>query len=261
MRRLAFGLALVFAACAGGSQSANTSNANTPAPAATGAVGELASYGRELLVHTRAHMKPYVTANMDCAACHVAAGTRPRGGTLVGVAAQFPQWNKRAHRVIALQDRIAECFLYSMNGRPPAYDSREMLALVSYVTSLSRGTPIGTGPDPKTRLAQFSPPHAPSRAHGSQIYTQKCSACHGANGAGNAAYPALWGNTSFNSGAGMHRLTTMASFVRYNMPLNAPGSLSDQDSYDVAAYVLSHERPKFKKSRFVRFPPQRAGYF
>ena len=29
---------------------------------------------------------------------------------------RFPQWNSRAHRVIALQDRIAECFLYSMNG-------------------------------------------------------------------------------------------------------------------------------------------------
>ncbi len=261
MRFLAFALALLFAGCAAGSQSANTVNAYTPAPTPTGAVGELASYGRELLVNTRAHMKPYVTANNDCAACHVAAGTRPRGGTLVGVAAQFPQWNKRAHRVIALQDRIAECFLYSMNGRPPAYNSREMIALVSYITSLSRGTPIGAGPDPKTRLAQFSPPHPPSRERGSQIYTQKCLACHGANGAGNTVYPALWGATSFNSGAGMHRLTTMASFVRYNMPLNAPGSLSDQDSYDVAAYVLSHERPKFKRSRLVMFPPQRAGYF
>jgi thiosulfate dehydrogenase len=66
---------------------------------------------------------------------------------------------------------------------------------------------------------------------------------------------------SFNSGAGMHRLNTMASFVRYNMPQNAPGTLSDQESYDVAAYVLSHSRPKFDPKRLVEFAPQHASYF
>ncbi len=261
MRRTAFVLAMLFAGCAGATHSPSTANAPSPAPLPTGAVGELASYGRNLLVNSRALLKPYIVANVDCGSCHVAAGTKARGGTLVGIAAQFPQWNKRAHRVIALEDRIAECFLYSMNGHPPAYHSREMLALVTYITEISRGTPIGSGRNPQTSLAQFRPPHAPNRAHGSHIYTQKCSACHGANGAGNAVYPAVWGNLSFNSGAGMNRLTTMASFVRYNMPQNAPGSLSDQDSYDVAAYVLSHERPKFKKSSVVTFPSERASYF
>lgn len=258
MRRGALVLTLLFAGCAGSAQHTATA---TPAPAATGAVGELAAYGRELILHTRQHLHPYVTANMDCAACHVDAGTKARGGTFVGIAAQFPQWNKRAHRVIALQDRIAECFLYSMNGHPPAYNSREVLAMVAYITDLSRGTAIGSGPPPSTRLVPFTPPHQPSRAHGQQLYTQKCSACHGANGAGNGPYPPLWGATSFNWGAGMHRVETMASFVRYNMPQNAPGTLSDQDAYDVAAYVLSHERPKFKKSKLVEFPAERADYF
>jgi thiosulfate dehydrogenase len=252
-------LIVVLAGCSGAQQTGNAAAA--PAPAPTGAVGELATYGRELILHTRKHMQPYVTANMDCSACHVNAGTKARGGTFVGIAAQFPQWNKRAHRVIALQDRIAECFLYSMNGHPPAYNSREMLAMVAYITSLSRGTPIGTGPDPGTRLAVFQAPHPIDRAHGQQLYTQKCAACHGGDGAGSAAFPALWGTASFNWGAGMHRLQTMASFVRYNMPQNAPGSLSDQEAYDVAAFVLSHNRPQFKKSRVIAFPPQPAGYF
>jgi thiosulfate dehydrogenase len=198
---------------------------------------------------------------MDCAACHVDAGTKARGGTFVGIAAQFPQWNKRARRVIALQDRIAECFLYSMNGHPPPYNSREVLAIVAYITNLSRGTPIGSGPPPSTRLVQIQAPHPVSRSHGQQLYAQKCAACHGANGAGNDTFPPLWGPKSFNGGAGMHRLWTMASFVRYNMPQNAPGTLSDQDAYDVAAYVLSHERPKFKKSRLISFPAERADYF
>jgi hypothetical protein len=48
----------------------------------------------------------------------VNGGTVARGGTFVGTYARFPQWNKRSKRVIALQDRLAECFLYSMNGTP-----------------------------------------------------------------------------------------------------------------------------------------------
>ena len=64
-------------------------------------------------------MREYVRADLSCADCHLAAGTQPRGGSLVGVYGRLPQWNKRAHRVIALQDRIAECFLRSMNGKAP----------------------------------------------------------------------------------------------------------------------------------------------
>ncbi len=34
----------------------------------------------------------------------------------------------------------------------------------------------------------------------------------------------------------------MTGFVRYNMPQNAPGSLSPAAAYDVSTYVLSHHR-------------------
>lgn len=274
MKRIIAALALfaccALAACGGGGGNAGDSQSAQAAASATfdpsalpkGDEGQLIAYGHELIVNTRAHLKPYVTANMDCSACHVNAGTKARGGTFVGIAAQFPQWNKRARRFIALQDRLAECYLYSMNGRPPAYNSREMLAMVAYITFLSRGTKIGAMPDPQTRLAKFDPPQKPDPRRGAQIYTQKCSSCHGATGAGNGpAFPPLWGATSFNSGAGMHRLYTMAGFVRYNMPQNAPGTLSDQQAYDVSAYVLSHSRPQFKKNRIIQFPSEPASYF
>jgi thiosulfate dehydrogenase len=163
--------------------------------------------------------------------------------------------------MIALQDRLAECFLYSMNGRPPDYNSREMIALVAYIAYLSRGTPVGATPDPAVKLTRFLPPQRASAARGAVLYAQSCAACHGAKGAGSAVFPPLWGATSFNSGAGMHRLWTMASFVRYNMPQNAPGSLTDQQAYDVAAYVLSHARPRFQGKRPVTFPSQPAKFF
>jgi thiosulfate dehydrogenase len=226
-----------------------------------GAPGEAIRYGRELILNTRAHMRGYVVANMDCAACHVAAGTQPKGGSFVGIYGQFPQWNTRAHRMIALQDRLAECFLYSMNGKPPAYNSREMVAMVAYIAYLSRGTRVGATPDPAVKLTKFAPPAPASASRGAVLYSQRCAACHGASGAGGPTFPPLWGETSFNSGAGMHRLWTMAAFVRSNMPQNAPGTLSAQQAYDVSAYVLSHTRPRFQGPRPVTFPPRPAKYF
>lgn len=253
--------AAFLAACSSAPPTAAPAALYDPNALPTGAPGEMIRYGHDLIAHTRAHMAAYLGVTMDCAACHVAAGTKPRGGSLVGVYGQFPQWNPRAHRVIALQDRLAECFLYSMNGRPPAYNSREMIALVAYIAYLSRGTAVGATPNPAIKLAKFDPPEAPSAARGAQLYAQRCEMCHGASGAGNAVFPPLWGPRSFNNGAGMHRLWMMASFVRWNMPQNAPGSLTPQQAYDVSAYVLSHARPHFAGTRSVAFPSRPARFF
>lgn len=274
MQRFAFiaaaGLALVLAACGGGGNQGGQSGAPAqpaaqttfdPQAVPTGPLGDEIRYGHELIVNTRAHLKPYITANMDCQACHINGGTTARGGTFVGIAAQFPQYNKRGKRVISLQDRLAECFLYSMNGHPPAYHSREMEAMVAYISYLSRGYKLGSKPDPAVRIAQVTPAASPDPKRGAQLYTQKCAMCHGANGAGSAVFPPLWGSKSFNNGAGMHRLAMMTGFVRYNMPQNAPGTLTDEEAYDVSAFVLSHARPKFDKNRVVSFPSANAGFF
>jgi len=207
-------------------------------------------------------MKGFVRADMSCSACHLQSGTKARGGSLVGVYARFPQYNKRGHRVIALQDRIAECFLYSMNGRPPAYQSKEMIAIVAYLAYLSSGTPVGAPQDPSIGYDKFSPPSPPDQKHGALVYEQKCSTCHQANGAGvSGQFPPLWGFKSFNNGAGMHRLGTMASFVKHNMPLTAPNTLTAQEAYDVSAFVLAHPRPKFAKNVTVSFPAVKSGFF
>jgi len=59
--------------------------------------------------------------------------------------------------------------------------------------------------------------------------------------------PPLWGNDSFNDGAGMARLITAANFLHFNMPhgvdyLNP--LLSPEQAWDIAAYVLSQPRPR-----------------
>lgn len=43
----------------------------------------------------------------------------------------------------------------------------------------------------------------------------------------------------------MARLGVAATFIRRGMPYDKPGSLTDQEAFDVAAFVLSQARPDF----------------
>jgi thiosulfate dehydrogenase len=262
VRRRLFGtiLALALVACSGAPR--NGAALYDPRTLPSGPLGDSIAYGHAIILRTHRLMKKYVRADLTCSDCHLAAGTLPRGGSFVGTYARFPQWNKRAHRVIALQDRIAECFLYSMNGRPPAYDSKAMIAIVAYIAWLSRNTPIGAKEAESDRYVEPLPIAAPRIARGAAIYLEKCVHCHGVTGQGIAGvFPPLWGARSFNDGAGMAHLDRMTGFVRYNMPQDAPGSLTLPDAYDVAAFVLSHKRPHFQRNVLVLSPALPAKYF
>lgn len=252
------------AAIAAASCSASSPPASGYDPRAlpTGPVGASIQYGHDIIVDTQHIMKGYVRARMSCEACHLDGGTKARGGSFVGTYARFPQWNARAHRVITLQDRLAECFLYSMNGRPPAYASKPMIAMVAYIAWLSRGTAVGAAQKSADRYIEPLPARRPDLQHGATVYGQKCVSCHQADGNGIAgAFPPLWGPKSFNNGAGMSHINRMTGFVRYNMPQNAPGSLTLDDAYDVSAFVLKHRRPHFGRSVLVLTSPRPAGFF
>lgn len=260
----------VLAACGGNDAANNAPSENAsgapalydPAALPTGPVGDSIRLGHDIITDTQTKVPQYVTARMTCAACHVNAGTQARGGTFAGVYARFPQWNKRAKRVITLQDRLAECFLYSMNGHPPAYDSKEMIAMVSYISYLSRNVKVLSEQPKGDRFIEPLPQRSPDVKAGATLYAQNCAQCHGANGAGSGmAIPPLWGPQSFNNGAGMAHIDRMTGFVHYNMPQNKPGSLSLDQSYDISAYVLTHARPKFDKTRTVTQESQPASYF
>ena len=42
----------------------------------------------------------------------------------------------------------------------------------------------------------------------------------------------------------MHQVGNAAGFIKANMPLSQGESLSDQDAWDVALFIDSHERPQ-----------------
>jgi thiosulfate dehydrogenase len=90
---------------------------------------------------------------------------------------------------------------------------------------------------------------------GKVVYQNQCQRCHGENGEGQLAlnkfeyeYPPLWGEHSYNSGAGLYRLSRFAGYVYSNMPNNEAShdnpKLTVEESWDVAAYVNSQPRPE-----------------
>jgi thiosulfate dehydrogenase len=274
MRRLRSNLLSVVALAAVALTAACSSNGPAqPAPSASeaaydpqalppGPLGASIKLGHDIIQNPHKYLPNDVVADMSCAACHIAAGTVKRGGSLVGVYARFPQWNKRAKRVIALQDRLAECFLYSMNGTPPSYDSKEMIAMTAYIAYLSRNVPTGAKQAADDRFIVPLPSSPPDTKRGATLYAQKCSACHQANGQGiHDRFPPLWGPLSFNNGAGMAHIDRMTGFVKFNMPQNAPNTLSVQDAYDIAGWVLTHDRPKFQAKRLIQAPERPASFF
>ena len=190
---------------------------------------------------------------LSCFSCHMNGGQREYSLPLVGVAGLFPQYRNRDAREVSLRERIDGCFLRSMNGRPPPPDHPVALALSAYITWLESEHPADESP-PWRGVNRIAPEARVAIedldvARGRQLYEANCQICHGADGQGvdlGVARPApLWGPRSWNDGAGASRIWTLAGFIRYAMPLNAPGSLTDEESQHISAYINSHDRPVF----------------
>ena len=224
-------------------------------------LGQLIRYGYELMIDTANQIGPaaadpakrYSGNNLTCQNCHLNAGAQPYAMPLVGVWGQFPQYRGREGQIGTLEERINGCMDRSMNGRALPLDGREMKAYLAYVKWLSTGVPDGAKLVGAGTKGVKEPARAADPAHGAAVFTQTCAQCHGADGLGKRAatgngyqFPPIWGPDSYNNGAGMTRVLTAAAFVRHNMPFgttfDAP-VLSDEDAYDVAAYINSRERP------------------
>ena len=84
---------------------------------------------------------------------------------------------------------------------------------------------------------------------GEAIFLERCTTCHGADGQGVAVgdkIPGpLWGPDSWNDGAGAARVYTLAGIIRYSMPYLDPGSLTDEESQQLAAFINSRPRPSY----------------
>ncbi len=214
--------------------------------------------GQRLLNDTARLLPGNVGAAMNCNSCHVQQGKKPLGAPYINTFNSFPQYNPRAARVVTLEDRINGCFQRSMNGKPLPKDGIEMQAMIAYMKWLAQDVPHGA----KVQIANAWPIDTsltPDTTRGKTLYAAQCAACHGADGegrqnaAGHIIFPPLWGEASFNIGAGLARTYKAAAFIRNNMPMaintqghwGEGGVLSDQDAVDIAAFFTHMPRPDF----------------
>ena len=93
-----------------------------------------------------------------------------------------------------------------------------------YVMPDGRGMPAGSG----------------TAAEGAEIYAAQCASCHGETGTEGPVMPPVGPNDVWAKPAGLYwpYATTLFDYIRRAMPLDAPKSLSDDEAYSLAAFIL-----------------------
>ncbi len=233
--------------------------------------------GFMVFMQTPLEAPKFVHNRLSCNNCHLNGGQRERALPLVGVAAAFPEFNRREGRLFSLEDRIVGCFMRSENGTGsgtafPDSASEEVQALAAYIRWISGDIRAGeripwrghNAIDP----ADLIPVERLDRERGKSLFAEHCSSCHGGDGQGvqigdKRAGP-LWGPESWNDGAGAARIYTLAGFIRYAMPYLNPGSLADEEAQYIAVYINSMPRPVYplKDADYLqgRVPPDAVYY-
>ncbi len=221
-------------------------------------LGLVIRYGHALISNTSQYLGPkgtvaQISNGMNCQNCHLDAGTKPWGNNFGAVAATYPRYRDRSGTVESIEKKVNDCIERSLNGQAIDSNSKEMRAIIAYIKWL--GSDIEKGIRPKgsgiVQLPYLS--RAADPLKGQIVYQTVCERCHGKNGEGQAdlnntgyVYPPLWGANSYNNGAGLYRLSKLAGYARNNMPNTVNyhhPELTDEQAWDVAAYINSQPRP------------------
>jgi L-cysteine S-thiosulfotransferase len=116
--------------------------------------------------------KPAGGANASCASCHAE-------GSMRGIAARYPRFDKALGKVVNLEQRINACVAGRQRAPAHAWESEALLSLTSYVARQSHGMPIAVSIDgPALKVFEA----------GRKLYTTRigqlhlaCTNCHDAN--------------------------------------------------------------------------------
>ena len=209
-------------------------------------------YGFRIMMNTKKHLPDNAGNSLSCTNCHFLAGNTLGGRngsiSLVGVTTSYPQYSERDKKTITLADRVNNCFMRSLNGNPLQENSKEMLAILTYLKWISSSVEKYKN-IPWLGLKRLTTKHEPDYDQGQVLYVKHCAICHRKDGEGEKDIPPLWGKNSFNDGAGMNTLPRISSFVYYNMPKNEAIALTEEEAIDISYFVINQPRPVF-------IPPQ-----
>ncbi len=215
-----------------------------------------AALGARIFNRTQDYTRDLGGNALACTNCHIDGGRTDGRLSLRGVAGSYPVGANG--RSTGLEDRIVRCFTHSLAARAPAPQSPVVAALAAYVASLANTL----APDGRVRAApsiaiaakNLVPISELSADRGRLQYDGLCAGCHGLNGQGYRErrtplpydyVPPVWGPRSYDTAAGMARVYTLAAFARHAMPWDEPGTISDRDAQEIAAFVDGQPRPVF----------------
>jgi thiosulfate dehydrogenase len=203
--------------------------------------------GAAIVNATRDSLPGHVGNRLRCTSCHLDGGSREVLGWK-GAYARFPQYRARSGSVQVVEDRVNDCLERSLHGRRLPADTAPMKAIVSYLAWMSREAAPAPGTAGPKLIAGFEE-LTPDTAAGRLVYGTSCARCHGADGEGTPLATPVWGDGSYNIGAGMARYRSAAAFIQANMPHDLPGTLDRQQAIDVAGFINGHPRPDFAGTR------------
>jgi thiosulfate dehydrogenase len=211
--------------------------------------GDDVRLGEKIFTQTNKYARRYTGNGLVCSNCHLDGGRKPHSAPLWAAYGMYPAYREKNDQNNTLEERIQQCFRFSLNGFSPALDTPEIRALVSYIHFLSRGTPVGVELPGRGFPQIVKTGIDPNPTRGGNTYKDKCASCHGVDGKGQQkaeggyTFPPLWGLGSYNKGAGFARNELLAGFIRANMPLGQEWTLTDQEALDLAAYINLQIRP------------------
>lgn len=164
--------------------------------------------------------------------------------------------------------RIRDCGVHCAGAGQIPEGSDEMAALVAWADVVRDGIYAGEGlieafknpaspadlkKIPGARIPPFSetltdPTFKADIVAGEALYATSCSSCHGKEGLGKwnvrkgYSVPPLAGVAGYTQAGGPYMVPVVAAFIQHQMPLSNPGSLSKQESLDLAAYISAFAR-------------------
>ena len=170
----------------------------------------------------------------SCADCH-GDGRE----SMKGAAARYPAFSPAKGRPVNIEQRINMCRVDRQQGKPFAYESKDMLALSAYVGRQSRGTPIEIADDARTRPFLEKGRTAFTRRQGQ--LNLSCAMCHddlwGGKLAGNplpqghpTGYP-IYRLEWQNAGSLQRRLRNCLTGMRAEAPALGSDELVDLELY------------------------------
>jgi len=211
--------------------------------------GDEVRLGQRIFTATYRYARRYTGNDLACSNCHLDAGRRAHAAPLWAAYGMYPAYRAKTDRNNSFEERIQQCFRFSLNGIAPALDAPEMRALVAYAHFLARGVPVGVELPGRGYPQILRTSHDPSPTRGEDVYKTQCVACHGPDGQGQVraegghVVPPLWGRGAYNRAAGFADSEQLAGFIAANMPPGAGVRLADQQALDVAAFINLQWRP------------------